>query len=267
MEGTIEEKPGEVVVDPDVKPAAQDPLVRSLRSVRRWMIALVVLVAMTFTAVGGFIGWTLYDDYQTMYGGDYADAGPSPQMVQPLKDSVTAAYGADLESVEVRQIELTYAVDEDTAPDRPFLVTYKLQGSPVTMTGLVDDTADLGVTGVVPVQASLDTALSLRELRDLMARFAEKSTGPMGRVYPYASDSGEQTHEPGESITVDGVEYLVDDLWSVNEGWAPTAMVVTWESVPSAKALIFEQNDDGTFTYVGTEPAQLENYTSSDGGC
>ena len=44
-------------------------------------------------------------------------------------------------------------------------------------------------------------------------------------------------------------------------------MVVTWESVPSAKALIFEQNDDGTFTYVGTEPAQLENYTSSDGGC
>ena len=28
----------------------------------------------------------------------------------------------------------------------------------------------------------------------------------MGRVYPYASDSGEQTHEPGESITVDGVE-------------------------------------------------------------
>ena len=72
-------------------------------------------------------------------------------MVQPLKDSVTAAYGADLESVEVRQIELTYAVDEDTAPDRPFLVTYKLQGSPITMTGLVGY-QDLRGTGVVPVK-------------------------------------------------------------------------------------------------------------------
>jgi len=248
-------------------PKAPRDLESTMPSVRRWPLALVRLRSLTCAAVAAFGGFTIWEDY-LQYGSESVSE-PNPELIAPLKAAVTDTYGADLESVEVVQLELTYDVADDNEPDRPFMVTYKLRSSPLYVTGLVDEISDLGSTGLTPTNGSLEEQLTMAELSAVMRAYAEHSTAPMGIQYPYTTSNGDEEYTYGDTIMVGDKEYVVDDLWCVNEGWVPEGTTVKWNDVPSVRSLVFMRDrKTGTFRYVGTEPAQVPSYYSyDDTGC
>ena len=236
----------------------------TVRALRRWLIALTAVGVLLLVVVSAYAGFTTYKDY---FEDGESDPGPDATLIQPIKDGLTTIYGADLASVEVYQVALSYP---DSIPDRPYAVTYKLRNSPVTITGMVEGPSTLDESGLVPTMGPLDNQLSAEEMANMLRAFGAHSSKPMGFVYSYSSDLTDGYWEDGDTITVDGKDYAVDDLWCANEGWVPTSGVaVSWSSVPDARAFVFRLNHKtGEFTYVGSEPAPAPLYQGADdGGC
>lgn len=238
----------------------KDPLVSAIRSMRRWIIALTVLVMLVVGLVGAVAAYTFYDTY----GSDYAeDPGMNPAMVQPIKDSLTGVLKDDLATVRVYQVEVGTLDDPEEPPNRPYVVVYTLREPAVTIEGLVEDVSGLGDSGLTPTSGPLDRQLSMAEFKTLAGTWAQRTSLPMGYVYSYASAySEEEDYEPDQTISVGGNDYAIDDLWCVNDGWAPAEGSRTkWDDVPDVQASVFLiDHDSGTFTYVGSEPAQTSAY-------
>jgi len=252
------------VTQPSPPPAVppQDPLVRAIRSMRRWIIALTLLVTLVVGLVGAVAAYTFYDSFSMSYNDE--DIGPNPAMIEPLKDSVTGILGDAIEDLRVYQVEIAGVDDLEDVPDRPFAISYRLRDAGVTVVGLVDDVADLDESGLTPTSGPLDKQLSMDEFKALATAWAARTQEPMGFVYAYTSDYEEDGYEPGEKISVGGTAYVVDDLWCVNDGWIPQeGATVTWDDVPDPMAAVFRiDRTAGTFTYVGSEPAQVSAYDS-----
>lgn len=264
MEGTDLHSGDDGVVPVDatggVRPPkpVQEPLVKAVRSLRRWMIALTVLVTVVVVVICTAGGMYVYNDY---FADRESDVGPNPAQIQPLKDAVSGTFGDDLESVDAYQVVIDSG-DPDTAPDRPYAVTYKLRGSSVTVSGLVDDVSSLNNSGLTPTAGPLDDQLSNTEFKTLMTLWAARTDKPMGFVYSYGSDLTGGDWQPGDTIDVNGKTYKVADLWCVNEGWTPKAdATLSWDDVPDVQAAVYLiDHKAGTFTYVGSEPAQVAAY-------
>ncbi len=239
---------------------------KALRSLRRWTIALTVLVAMVLGVVGGVAGVQAWQDYQNSRPD--GDVGPNPAMIKPLTDGIVGIYGTDAQFVDVYQVALTYA-DQSSAPDRPFAVSFQLAGPGVTVCGLVDNVAALGTSGLAPTWGDIESQLSVSEYNNLATTWKALSAKPMGFAYAYTSGASSDQYSAGDTITIDGKEYLVDHLWCVNEGWIPPrGSDVSWDAVPDVRALVFLRDaKTGTFTYIGSEPAPAPVYSSADGAC
>jgi hypothetical protein len=239
----------------------KDPLLSALRSMRRWTIATTVLVAVMVLVVAGAAGVVAYDSYVSNAPDTSATAIPYDS-APSIKAEITAAYTDQLDWVKVRQVEIGHGSSE-TPSDTPYAVTYKLKDSAVTFAGLVNDVPDLNQSGLVPTMGTLSDQLSAPELTALMVAWGAHSDKPMGFVYSYAGDNTD--YSPGDTIVVDGTSYLVDNLWCVNEGWVPAGNGAEDYLMPDVRDLVFKlDTTSGSFTYIGSEPAQKAVYTSSD---
>jgi hypothetical protein len=268
MEGTS--VPVDMGAEPDARATTtvppKDPLTKAMRSLRRWTVALTVIVTVSAIAAAAWTGWGAYQDW---LDGQEVDIGADSAPIQPLKDLVTRTYGGDLASVDVYQVALWWDPSYSTVPDRPYAVTYRLAGSGITVSGLVDSVDVFDACGLAPTIGSLDSQLTMGELRTLALEWKKRSNKPMGIMYAYTSSYSDEGWSAGDKITVDGKEYLVDHLWCVNEGWVPAPGVDTrWEQVPKVRAMVFlRDRKTGKFTYIGSEPAQVPVYSSSEGDC
>ena len=140
MEEMTDVRTGDVAAEATGAPAGEAEAVPTkapradltIRALRRWLVTLTAVGVLLLVVVSAYAGFTTYKDY---FEDGESDPGPDATLIQPLKDGLTTIYGANLESVDVYQVALSYP---DSMPDRPYAVTYKLRNSPVTITGMVD---------------------------------------------------------------------------------------------------------------------------------
>jgi hypothetical protein len=277
MEGTND--PGEGAVagsDADVVPQPlpatgpskkqrrqQDPLTHTMRSLRRWLIALTSLVALVFIVVAAIFAGFAYEYWQNNSDGT-AVTTPTGDQTAAIKTVVSETYADDLDYVNVRRVEVDWT---DDTPDMPYSVVYKLRDSPVTIEGLVDDSLDMESGGLTPTLSTLNDQLTAAEFSDLLRAWAQQTDGPMGYVYSYTGDNSTGDYSLGDHLKFGGKDYLADDLWCANEGWVPTQPKTVGDDTPDVRDLVFRLDPKtDRFTYVGTEPSQKPVYGSYDDG-
>lgn len=252
--------------------SAGEPVASALRGIRWWLAGLSVLL---FVLVGlaGTLVWYAALNYAANSPSDYADTptvdvGPNPTQIPLIKDYIVGAYGSELESLDVRQVEITDSYAEDGDPPlRPYAVTYKLKGSDVTVTGLVEDLYRVNYYGLLPTQAPLQHQLTISELRTLMAAWRARTDKPMGFAYSDASAFTEWS--TGDTLWFGGKGYTVDDLWTVSEGWVPTSTTATTtDGLPEVRDMVFfHDRVSGTFKFLGMEPSTLGVYPDYSADC
>jgi hypothetical protein len=253
---------------------ATDPVAAALRGMKYWLVALSVLLFL-LVGLAGTLVWYAALQYSADYGPDYyetpsVDVGPNPAQIEPIKDYITGAYGSELESLDVRQVEIGDAWSEDEVPLRPYAVTYKLRGSDVTVTGLVEDLSRVNYYGLLPTQAPLQHQLTISELRTLQEAWHARTDKPMGFAYSDASAFTEWS--TGDTLWYGGKGYTVDDVWTVSEGWVPTSTApLTTDDLPEVRDMVFYHDRiTGTFKFLGMQPSAIgvyPDYSADDDGC
>lgn len=259
-------EPAESIAPPAVDAAAS--LARLQASSRRhliWLIVLTVFMALALCGVISVVGMT-FGIGAVFEGPDMA----SDEQISEAEREIEAAYGAKLQDLEVRGVEVTYG-------DVPFpysimsggdmeslYIEYELKGSDVVVADLLEAGFygdGLSSSGMIPTKGSLVSRMEIDQFERLLAAYGAETTAPLGSIRrygdkPYYMETG--TSIPDE-LTVGDKSYPTKELWTANEG-----RIIEGDSVDmndeegmGRSALIFrEDTATGEFEFLGTEPME-----------
>jgi hypothetical protein len=252
---------------PDTGPSTTD-LARSVRNLKRWIIALTVLVALTIiggVAVAGITVWGIVG-----MGGAMSDPmAPTEQTVGKARDEIKSALGDRLEKVDVRLVSARY----DSSPPFPYslvdgvgdsksiYIEYKLKNSSTLVAGVIEGPMgmDVASSGLLPTRGTLASRMTDEQFAGILKVYAEQTKSPLGSVRRYSDHSAMMEGKvSSDMVPVGAQEYPSKELWSASEGTLVKGdRVAMGDASPfQRKAYVFHEDPKtGEFTYVGTEPA------------
>lgn len=229
----------------------------AFRRIQWWLGGIAGLLFVLVCGMG-FVGYLAWN--QSSLSDRPVSVPSNPAMATRLRDALEGSYDENLESVDVWETAFTYDKTQGVVEQRPFAVSYRLKGARPTITGVVDDIAGLGESGLDPTLADLTYQMKDDEVVALLNAWAARSELPVGYIYPYAKQFDYyDVSDVADEIRVFGEDHLVANLWVVTEGWAPKRGSLTaWSEVPVLTCMVFERDPKtGALTYVGTENAPL----------
>lgn len=236
-------------------PAEQpDPLAaaeKRITRLRRWVIALSVVVGLLgISALCGL--FALVGSFGMFASGFEADP-------EEIESAVRDAYGDDLKSVSVREVQMTdeaipfpYSVLE--GPGSVFAVEYRLKSSDVPFSAAVWDVDEMRYRGLFPMTGSVVNRLSEEEFAALLEAWkAEYPNKPIGGIVRYGDpEMMMESASLPPTITVGGVDYATNDLWRIQEG--DVIKGDTFEMDDTTWSVVFSRDPKtGKFVFVGRE--------------
>ena len=246
---------------PDVSSLAA--LAKSVRLIKVWLIVLTL-------ALGAFAAAVVVMQVVGDEGGEgpgyAADMyQPSEEQVAEARAEVEKAFGARLESVDARivQVEMPegamVGTTEEPGPPPTLYVEYRLKGLDTPVAGtLMDPTASVASSGLVPTMGSLVSRMSDEEFEALLAAYAKVTPSALGGVRRYGDSPAQM---PGQvvpdTVKSGGRTYRTDELWAVKVGALIEGDHVSIEESGFTESNVHVFHEDrrtGEFTYLGTEP-------------
>lgn len=267
MQGTEPvEEAGAQVLPHSTGPSTAE-LARSVRNLRRWMIALTVVVALTVMGGAAMAGVALWGIVGI--GAMSDPTAPTDAMADKVRDEIKSALGDKLESVDVRAVEFDYggkppfpySLVDGVGDSKSIYVEYRLKSSPTLVAGVLEGPMgmDISSSGMLPTRGSLASRMTDEQFAGILKAYAQETKAPLGSVRRYSDQSAMyEGKTSSDMVPVGAKEYPSKELWSASEGIVVKGDRVSLsDTAPyQRKAYVFHEDPkSGEFTYVGTEPA------------
>jgi hypothetical protein len=248
----------------DATPSTSE-LAGSVRRLKRWLVALTVVVALVVVgaiAAAGIIAWGIFGISRM----DADPTAPTARTIDSVRAEIKSALGDKLESVDVRLVSVgygegppfPYSLIYGVGDDKSVYVQYRLKGSSVLVAGILDGPfgTDISSSGMLPTRGSLISRMTDAQFTKILAAYAAQTRAPLGSVRRYSDRSSMSDAPVPDKVPVGAQEFPSKELWSVTQGTVVKGDRVTIDEVSDleGKSLVFHEDpESGEFTYIGSE--------------
>lgn len=228
-------------------------LARKVRNLRRWLLAVTAVFALSVLAIGAF-AWLFVSRFAGMEG-----PVVKPEQVAEIRQEYEKALGPRLAQLKVRAVRVDYGdamgpVPFFTPREELVYVEYRLKDSKVVF-------ANLGGPGgevdLLPSRGSLESRMTDDQFAALLRAYEAETAAPFGGVHRYTDRGfdGPSNVSASDALTVAGKKYPQDELWVVSEGVVVEGDTFKPNEVMhGSRAMVFHEDPKtGAFVFIGTD--------------